>query len=88
MFYKLSLILFFLGLICLLIPIFISPHIKRSYSFFVGCNILSSILLIIAFVLREKTEQYDYNYALRTGKVVGGTVYASYPEMNPGLGWI
>jgi len=90
MYDKLSITLFLLGLLLLLLPVFTSSPIKSNKSFFVGCNICAIVLLIISWVIREKNiEKYDdYNYALRTGKLAGGTVYASYPEMTPGLGWI
>jgi len=89
MFDKLSFVLFLLGLLVLLIPIFISSSVESSKSFIVVSNISAMILLIISWVIRDKNrEKYDYNYALRTGKLVGGTVYASYPDMVPGLGWI
>ena len=89
MFDKLSLIIFLSGLIILLVPIFMSSRTKSSYNFVVGCNIISMSVLIIAWMLREnRKETYDYNNALVTGQLAGGTVYASYPEMTPGLGWI
>ncbi len=43
---------------------------------------------------KERFEEGEYNYdqenpnALVTGYLAGGTVYASYPENSPGLGWI
>jgi hypothetical protein len=42
----------------------------------------------------EKRKPYDYNYdqenpnALISGKNISGSVYSSYPSINPGLGWI
>ena len=48
-------------------------------------SLLFSSLLIF---LKEEKEKYDYNYALRTGKLIGGSVFASYPYNAPGLGWI
>ena len=51
--------------------------------------IFSIILISGAWILREyKHEKYDYNYAIQNGKLVGGTVYASYPEQVGGLGWV
>lgn len=90
MYDKLSIALFLLGLLLLLFPVFTASSVKSNKSFFVCCNICAIVLLIISFVIREKNiEKYDdCNYALRTGKLAGGTVYASYPEMNPGIGWI
>lgn len=88
MFDKLSFVLFLLGILVLLVQIFISSSVKSSKSFVLS-NISAMILLIISWVIRDKNmEKYDYNYALRTGKLAGGTVYASYPDMVPGLGWI
>lgn len=88
MFDKFSFVLFLLGILVLLVPIFISSSLKSSKSFVLS-NISAMILLIISWVIRDKnTEKYDYNYALRTGKLAGGTVYASCPDMVPGLGWI
>lgn len=43
---------------------------------------------------KEKFEEGEYDYdkenpnALVSGYNVAGTVYASYPENSPGLGWI
>lgn len=43
---------------------------------------------------REKEKYYEYDYdrenpnALVSGCPVAGTVYASYPNNSPGLGWI
>ena len=90
MYDKLSIALFLLGLLLLLLPIFTSSPVKSNKSFIVGCNMCAMVLLIISWVIRDKNiDNYDdYNYALRTGKLVGGTVYASYPEMTHGLGWI
>ena len=89
MFDKLSFGLFLLGLLVLFIPIFISFSVESSKSFIVVSNISAMILLIISWVIRDKnTEKYDYKYVLRTGKLAGGAVYASYPDMVPGLGWI
>lgn len=42
----------------------------------------------------EKRKPYDYNYdlenpnALISGKNISGSVYSSYPSIDPGLGWI
>lgn len=41
---------------------------------------------------RERYDEYDYDRenpnALMSGRAIAGTVYASYPENTPGLGWI
>lgn len=54
--------------------------------------ILLIFLIYLCFDYRKKTEKYDYDRenpnALITGKLVGGSVFASYPENSPGLGWI
>lgn len=47
-------------------------------------------ILVLLYGRAKKRETYEWrdpNY-LRTGKLVGGTVYASYPNKSPGLGWI
>ena len=42
----------------------------------------------------EKRKPYDYNYdlenpnAIISGKNISGSVYASYPSNDPGLGWV
>jgi len=50
------------------------------------------ILFLSVFCGVQNYEMYnyaaDYNHALVTGRLVGGTVWASYPEDTPGLGWI
>jgi len=37
---------------------------------------------------KEKFEDGNYNYALISGRGIAGTVYSSYPEETPGLGWV
>jgi hypothetical protein len=50
------------------------------------------VLILILLLLLSHSEKYDYDKenpnALRTGYNVAGTVYASYPGNNPGLGWV
>lgn len=48
------------------------------------------ICLIISLFWREYYERYEINpnFPYVTGKLIGGTVYASYPEKTPGLGWV
>lgn len=31
---------------------------------------------------------YNYNYALQSGKPIAGTVYANCVNCTPGLGWV
>ena len=55
---------------------------------------LCMIVLLIGtfYAIQEKYDGYDYDSenpnALESGKQVSGTVYASYPENTPGLGWV
>lgn len=58
-------------------------------------NIVLTLALILAASAYGKSKQKEsYNYyqenpnALVSGKNISGTVYASYPENDPGLGWI
>jgi len=67
-----------------------------------GGLFFSPILFIIALTLisvRTIREKYvgnetgnemenEYPYAMDHGQVVGGAVYASDPENDPGLGWV
>jgi hypothetical protein len=46
------------------------------------CFFLSIIFIVSGCIIREK------NINERYGKLIAGTVYASYPEEVPGLGWI
>jgi len=92
---KLSTIIFLIGLLIL-----ICVHIKmmRSKEYYnqkdksiMTLWVVVSILLIgagwIIGEIRDK-EKYAYDYAYQSGKLIGGTVYASYPENSPGLGWV
>ena len=92
---KLSTIIFLIGILILVIPNIMILRKKSDveYKQLVSLNIytiISVILIGIAWFLRERKapEQYDYNHALRTGQLVGGAVFASYPDNVPGLGWI
>jgi hypothetical protein len=80
---KLSTGLFTIGILILIINSSISSNI---WSF------ISIILMVVAWILREVRENEGYvnayDRARKTGYLVGGTVYASYPENVPGLGWI
>ena len=48
----------------------------------------STLFIICAWITKYIDEKYSYNWAKRSGKLVGGTVFTSYPENVPGLGWI
>ena len=54
--------------------------------------IIMFILLSTTTVLNNSGEHYDYatdyNHAIRSGTLISGAVYASYPENVPGVGWI
>ncbi len=91
---KYSTIIFIIGLLVLIFP-YIFLLFKQEDLKYRQIVILSIILLVAIFIsvfawfLREREkEKYNYNYALQTGKLVGGTVFTSYPENTPGLGWI
>lgn len=52
-------------------------------------NIFLLILLLVLAVMYGKTKKKEsYNYALIRGKNIAGTVYSSYSDNVPGLGWI
>jgi hypothetical protein len=89
-----STIMFLIGLMILLIVHGKMLHSNKDYNR--GKQITMTIWVVIsvvilgaAWVIREfrNTEKYN-NYGYRSGKIVGGTVYASYPEKVGGLGWI
>ena len=83
-----SSLIFSFGIFLLIMSTIIFLYTKNKH-LFILCNVMSMTLLIVSWVLREhKIEKYSYDYALQTGKVIGGTVYSSYPENSPGLGWI
>lgn len=54
-------------------------------------NIFSFVIVCI-LMYRNRKELYDYERenpnALVSGKPIAGTVYSSYPNNTPGLGWI
>ena len=92
---KISTIIFLIGILVLIVPNMILLHKKSKidYNQLITLNIyavFSIIVIGIAWLLRERNacEQYNYKYALKTGQLAGGTVYASYPDNVPGLGWI
>lgn len=85
-------ILFLAGILLLLIKAII---IGKDYTKKQALNItiwMTIIVLLLggAWILREnkRKEEYGYDYAYRTGQLVGGTVFTSYPTTVPGLGWI
>lgn len=54
-------------------------------------SLVSLLVIFIAWILEKKIETYldsSYRNAYVTGRLAGGTVYASYPYATPGLGWI
>jgi hypothetical protein len=65
---------------------------KTGKFWLVGTIILIFLTVGIFCVVREKYDGYDYDSenpnALISGKQISGTVYSSYPENTPGLGWI
>lgn len=90
---NLSTLIFLIGLLILILPYVIIARLKKTMSYDKQIKMMMVVLVAIVFivaawVLREKREKYDYNYAIQSGKIVAGTVYASYPENAPGLGWI
>ena len=91
---KLSTILFLVGIMMLIVTHLYLLRTGKSCShkqmLIMSIWVVVSIILMgIAWILREKkvNENY-YDYAVRDGKLVAGTVFASYPENVPGLGWI
>ena len=52
------------------------------------CLLISALATIFYYLTIKEGWKDAYNSALVTGKLAGGTVYASYPEMTPGIGWI
>jgi hypothetical protein len=58
----------------------------------IGNIILLAMLVMFAILYGEKKQSEKYKYKEPNpyicGKNVAGTVYAAYPEMVPGLGWI
>ncbi len=92
---KLSTILFLVGILILIINnmYFIGVCNFNNQMVIVSiCVILSIILVIVAWVLRERREKSNkenfYDYAYQDGRLIAGTVFASYPDNVPGIGWI
>ena len=93
----LSVLLFLIGIS---IHIIMHIHFCRNPNYKYNCLLGSfAILCLLASeILKRKQENYspdsdydftnDYNSAYISGKIVGGTVYASYPSATPGLGWV
>lgn len=93
---KISTILFLVGLLILLVVHVKMLHSNKDYNHDQQITMtiwvaISIVILGAAWILREfrnKEKFNNYPYAYKTGKIVGGTVYTSYPEEMPGLGWI
>lgn len=92
---KLSTIIFLGGILILIVPnvILLRKKTDIKYTQLVTLSIytvVSIFVLVFAWLWREKKakEKYGYDYAIRSGQLVGGTVFASYPDNVPGLGWI
>jgi hypothetical protein len=62
---------------------------KNIEPLFIECIVIIAITLTLLY---RYIEHYDYDKenpnALITGKNISGTVYSSYPNKTPGLGWI
>lgn len=75
-------------LVCISIVVNLIAVFRDVYLSIFG--ILLSLLII--WYTTKKGEKYDYDKenpnALIRGKNVSGTVYAAYPEISGGLGWI
>ena len=81
-------ILFMSGLLILILQI-ILLYSKDGMSMYILFMVISVLLITLGWIYKNISEKYpDYNYAKQTGKLVSGTVFASYPENAPGLGWI
>jgi hypothetical protein len=93
---KISTILFLIGLLILLAVHVKMLHSNKNYNHDQQITmtiwvVISIVVLGAAWVIREiryKDNFNNYRYAYQSGKIVGGTVYASYPDEVPGLGWI
>ena len=93
---KTSTILFLIGLLILLAVHVKMLHSNKNYNHDQQITmtiwvVISIVVLGAAWVIREiryKDNFNNYPYAYKSGKIVGGTVYASYPDEVPGLGWI
>ena len=93
-----STILFLISILILIIINIKMLNSKYSYNYNNKINmsiwtITSIIILTVSFILVNKKETYDdlqkdYQPYMEEGKIVGGTVYASYPQQVGGLGWI
>jgi hypothetical protein len=87
---KISTIVFLIGMLTLIIV-----HIKfLKEERFITMTIVAAIGIIMmgsAWVLREVRDKEQYTYypfGYKSGKIVAGTVYSSYPHAVPGLGWV
>ena len=93
-FYLVSMIIF--GVILVISNIF-NMRTSPLYSLFNLILIIGVISLALLYGERKQNERFqdaEYNYdrenpnALVSGRNIAGTVYASYPNSTPGLGWI
>lgn len=89
-FLKVSFLLF---LIALGSTLYIYQNMRKISLVFYFLLILN--LCLLSYIEhKEKYDSYEYDYdrenpnALVTGKNIAGTVFASYPNMSGGLGWI
>lgn len=90
--FQISFILFLIALGSLLVTQ------KNKLGLILYFLMLFSLVLASYFTRKERYDAYDskfdYNYnqenpnALVTGKNIAGTVFASYPNMSGGLGWV
>lgn len=87
--FQISFILFLLGLGSLLVTQ------KNKLGLILYFLMVFSLVFASYFTRKEKYDsEFDYNYnqenpnALVTGKNIAGTVFASYPNMSGGLGWV
>ena len=70
----------------------ISQKKECNYLIFNIFIVLISAFTVIICCKYNTRDNYnysqDYESAIISGKLIGGTVYASYPEAVPGLGWV
>ena len=71
----------------------VTPSIEN-----ITANLLLTVIALLLLIPKKRDERYvqDYHYnydrenpnALVTGENIAGTVFASYPDETPGLGWV
>jgi hypothetical protein len=86
------------GIAVFLVGVNIISKILKPITILLNLVLVGALItFIVLYALEVKKEKYDpnaYNYdrenpnALISGRVVGGSVYAAYPQNAPGLGWI